>query len=83
MSAQSIVDRYTWWPRCHVCKEEWNRAHFVPGATLVAKLIVMREHPGRGYLAIVHCHGSSEVIELGTDLPTERALSLVVAFKGT
>jgi hypothetical protein len=46
----------------------------------VERALIMCERPGRGYLAIVECHGASDVVELGSETPSDGKVRTARAF---
>lgn len=69
-------------PTCVPCSLAWRETHTdgLPGTVPVERALVMRETPGRGYLAIVHCHGKSAVVELGSETPSDAKVRTARAF---
>ncbi len=69
-------------PSCAPCSAEWSKQHFhVPGRVRVDRSLLIRDLVGRRYLAVVHCHGASELVDFGEELPTNRAIAARVAFR--
>jgi hypothetical protein len=67
-------------PACVVCSREWSAKHALPAVVPVTSALLMREAFGRGYLAIVHCHGASCIVELGTETPSDNKIRTARAF---
>jgi hypothetical protein len=68
-------------PVCSPCSRAWQARHKLPGHVPVERAIVIRDLPRARYVAVVHCHGASEVVELG-EAPSETSVASVVAFRG-
>lgn len=71
-------------PGCVVCSkawsEEWSERQRIPGLVPVDRATIMREHPGRGYLAVVHCHGADAIVEFGAETPSDNKIRSAKAF---
>lgn len=68
-------------PSCASCSAAWSaRTGIAPARTLVDRVLLVRDPATRTYRLVVHCHGASELLELGDELPTNAAIASRVAF---
>ncbi len=75
-------------PVCGVCSARWQqRMSSAIGIVPVERATIMREHPGRGYLAVVGCsHGGTveeqtAIVEFGADTPRDERIRSTVVFR--
>ena len=66
-------------PTCGTCSADFRKRTGLPAAAIVERALILRADTG-GYLAVVHCHGASDVIDLGPN-PDELTVGAAVAFK--
>ena len=59
-------------PTCVTCSRIWHGKTGLPARCIVERALIMRVE--RGYIAIVHCHGASAILELG-ETTTELAIA--------
>lgn len=67
-------------PVCVPCSAAWAKEHALPAVVPVERALIMRETPGRGYLAVVHCHGAVAIIAFGTETPSDNKIRSTRAF---
>jgi len=67
-------------PACAVCAREWSRANYdLPAIVPVKRALIHRAANGR-YLAVVHCHGQTETVDLGEEMPSDDRIRTTKAF---
>lgn len=67
-------------PACVQCSAKWAKKHALPAIVPVQRALIMCEKPGRGYIAVVECHGASAVVELGQETPSDNKIRTARAF---
>ena len=71
-------------PSCWPCTVAWSEERGgIPARVRVERSAIIRDVAARRYVAVVHCHERSEVVDLGEDIPTEQSIASRIAFKGT
>lgn len=67
-------------PSCSVCSADYAKRTGLPARCLVERALIVRDTSTGLYRAIVHCHGATELLELG-DHTDAIAVSAAIAFK--